>query len=202
MPITINGSGTLTGISAGGYPDATVTADDLAGTLDLSGKTLTLPAGTGGKILQVNNTVKTDTASHSSSSGSYSSDVMTITITPSHADNKILITGLVHIGASTDQRCGIRLTNGGSAITAALGDAASDRLLASSSASPANNGNTLVPLHFQFLHSPNSTAQQTYGVQMNVEGSQNVFLNRSASDSDSSTVYRAASFLTVMEVAD
>ena len=30
MSITINGSGTLTGISAGGYPDATVTADDLA----------------------------------------------------------------------------------------------------------------------------------------------------------------------------
>ena len=30
MPITINGSGTLTGINAGGYPDATVTVDDLA----------------------------------------------------------------------------------------------------------------------------------------------------------------------------
>ena len=44
MSITINGSGTLTGISAGGYPDATVTADDLAGTLDISGKTLTLPS--------------------------------------------------------------------------------------------------------------------------------------------------------------
>lgn len=44
MSITINGSGTLTGISAGGYPDASVTADDLAATLDLSGKTLTLPS--------------------------------------------------------------------------------------------------------------------------------------------------------------
>ena len=42
MPITINGSGTLTGINAGGYPDATVTEDDLAATLDLSGKTLLL----------------------------------------------------------------------------------------------------------------------------------------------------------------
>ena len=40
MPITINGNGTLSGISAGGYPDGTVTADDLAATLDLSGKTL------------------------------------------------------------------------------------------------------------------------------------------------------------------
>jgi|DEB0MinimDraft_6_1074348.scaffolds.fasta_scaffold07136_4 hypothetical protein len=50
MAITINGSGTITGITAGGYPDATVTADDLAATLDLSGKTVTLPSGAAGKI--------------------------------------------------------------------------------------------------------------------------------------------------------
>ena len=30
MPISINGTGTITGISAGGLPDASVTADDLA----------------------------------------------------------------------------------------------------------------------------------------------------------------------------
>jgi len=30
MPITINGSGTVTGISAGGLPDASIVADDLA----------------------------------------------------------------------------------------------------------------------------------------------------------------------------
>jgi hypothetical protein len=30
MPISINGSGTVTGISAGGLPDACITADDLA----------------------------------------------------------------------------------------------------------------------------------------------------------------------------
>ena len=30
MPITINGSGTLTGISAGGLPDGCVTGDDIA----------------------------------------------------------------------------------------------------------------------------------------------------------------------------
>jgi len=53
MDITINGSGTITGITAGGYPDATVTADDLAATLDLSGKTITLPSGAGGKIIKV-----------------------------------------------------------------------------------------------------------------------------------------------------
>ena len=30
MPITINGSGTVTGISAGGLPDACITTDDIA----------------------------------------------------------------------------------------------------------------------------------------------------------------------------
>jgi hypothetical protein len=53
MAITINGTGSITGITAGGYPDATVTADDLAATLDLSGKTITLPSGIGGKIIKV-----------------------------------------------------------------------------------------------------------------------------------------------------
>ena len=39
MAITINGSGTLTGISAGGYPDASVTAADLASGLASQGIT-------------------------------------------------------------------------------------------------------------------------------------------------------------------
>ena len=211
MAITINGSGTITGISTGGLPDGivanediantTITAGKLAASLDLSGKTVTLPAGTGGKILQVQQTVKTDTASHTSSSASFSSDVMTVTITPSHANNKILVTGLVHIGASNGQRCGVRVSNGGSALTAAIADTASLRSLASSAAAPAANLNSCIPLHFQYLHSPNATSQQTYGVQISVEGSQSVFLNRSSGDSDNNSVYRTASFLTVMEVA-
>ena len=48
MAITINGSGTITGVSAGGLPDGSVTADDLASTLDLGSKTLTIPTNTTG----------------------------------------------------------------------------------------------------------------------------------------------------------
>ena len=42
MPIAINGSGTITGISAGGLPDGVITNDDLAGSIadaKLSGTT-------------------------------------------------------------------------------------------------------------------------------------------------------------------
>ena len=46
--------------------NGSVTADDLASTLDLSGKTVTLPSGTGGKILQVvQGTTATPTATNS-----------------------------------------------------------------------------------------------------------------------------------------
>ena len=48
MAITSNGSGTITGVSAGGLPDGSVTADDLASTLDLGSKTLTIPTDTTG----------------------------------------------------------------------------------------------------------------------------------------------------------
>jgi hypothetical protein len=51
MAITINGTGTITGISAGGLPDGSVVAADLASSLDLTGKTVTLPSGTGGKVI-------------------------------------------------------------------------------------------------------------------------------------------------------
>ena len=51
MPITLNGSGTVSGISAGGLPDGIIQSADLA-------------TGVGGKILQVKtNTTKDSTGS-------------------------------------------------------------------------------------------------------------------------------------------
>ena len=60
MAITINGTGTITGLTAGGLPDGSIATDDLANnavtagklatTLDLTGKTVTLPSGAAAKI--------------------------------------------------------------------------------------------------------------------------------------------------------
>ena len=55
MPITLNGSGTVSGISAGGLPDGIIQSADLA-------------TGVGGKILQVLQTIKTDVFSTTSTS--------------------------------------------------------------------------------------------------------------------------------------
>ena len=100
MPVTISGSGTITGIATGGLPDGSiassdladnaVTAGKLASSLDLTGKTVTLPSGTGGKILQVQSTSKLDAFTGSSTSFA---DItgMTVSITPTAADSNILI---------------------------------------------------------------------------------------------------------------
>jgi hypothetical protein len=67
MPVTISGSGTITGIATGGLPDGsiasgdladnTVTAGKLASSLDLTGKTVTLPSGTAAKIFHASQDV-------------------------------------------------------------------------------------------------------------------------------------------------
>jgi hypothetical protein len=50
MPIAINGTGTITGLSAGGLPDSCITTDDLAANSVTSAK---LASGIGIKLLQV-----------------------------------------------------------------------------------------------------------------------------------------------------
>lgn len=83
MPITISGSGTITGLTAGGLPDGSIAASDLASTLDLTGKTVTLPSGTGGKVLQVqyNSTTSTGTLLHTGNTDTPHS-YLTVDITP------------------------------------------------------------------------------------------------------------------------
>ena len=81
MPITLNGSGTVSGISAGGLPDGIIQSADLA-------------TGVGGKILQVLQTVKTDVASTTSTSWTDLSG-LSASITPSSASNKILVTAFL-----------------------------------------------------------------------------------------------------------
>ena len=77
MPIVLNGSGTVSGISAGGLPDGIIQAADLA-------------SGVGGKILQVVQTVKKNRQTINSTT---LVDItgMSVSITPSSASNKVLV---------------------------------------------------------------------------------------------------------------
>ncbi len=87
MAITINGTGTITGISAGGLPDGVITSDDLAsGAITSAG----LPAGS---ILQVQS--KSWNTHLYSTSTSYV-DIESLAITPASSTNKIFRIKLWH----------------------------------------------------------------------------------------------------------
>jgi len=137
MAITINGSGTVTGISVGGLPDGIVddgtlatssvtstkiadgtivnadvndvAASKLTGALPaISGASLTnLPGG--GKVLQVVYS-RTET-SVSTTSSTFTDSNLSATITPTSASSKILvlITQMTHKNGSTQDQMAIRL---------------------------------------------------------------------------------------------
>jgi len=200
MPITINGSGTITGISAGGLPDGSVTAADIESSLDLTGKTVTLPSGTGGKILQVVSTTKSDTFSTSSFAFT---DVtgLSVSITPSTTSSKILVlVNLTGDGTMGQTRAVYRLVRNSTAI--AIGDTAGSRPRAFAGIYRANDNNTSGVVSVSYLDSPASTSEQTYKVQAS-EGndtSYSVYVNRAAGWSDANGHPATISTITAIEV--
>ena len=87
MPIAINGSGTVTGISVGGLPDGIVDTDMIAA------DAVTAPKRGAGAIIQVVQTVKTDVSSWSfeTSNANFKETGLQAIITPTKASNIILI---------------------------------------------------------------------------------------------------------------
>ena len=182
MAITINGSGTITGISAGGLPDGSVTAADIESSLDLSGKTVTLPAGTGGKVLQV---VNYGTFAEASASGA--TDVLTdlaVSITPSSTSSKILILANYSIGSSGQDPLS-RLYRD----STALGSFIKSR----PSSTWANFMNTHA---INYLDSPSTTSAVTYAIYIR-SVSAITYFNRNGA----STINNAYSTITAMEIA-
>ena len=98
MPITINGNGTITGVSVGGLPDGIVDTDMLAANAVATSKLANdsvsaakLASGAGGKILQVITAQKLNPASTSSTTMVEISSDLRCTITPTSASSKIII---------------------------------------------------------------------------------------------------------------
>jgi hypothetical protein len=155
-------------------------------------------AGGGGAVLQVKSTVKTDTFSMASATFA---DItgLSVTITPSSATNKIFVIVDGNMGSEVGVVAArARLVRGATAIS--VGDAAGDRILASTEGL-SSNGNHMTPMSISFLDSPATTSATTYKVQMqNNGGGPLSYVNRSRADGDSSNIIRSASSITVMEV--
>jgi len=188
MPIILNGTGTISGLTAGGLPNSVITRPNM---------------GYAGAVLQVVQTVKTDTFSRTSSSSDFGDITgLSVSITPTSTANKILIFASVNCSNGTaGNRLGIRLAVNGSAITAITGDASSTRTRATSATLAGVSGNDLSHLTIKYLHSPSSTSAQSYSIQGSAEGSNVFWCNRSGTNADSNSVYVGASSIIAMEVA-
>ena len=188
MPIAINGSGTVTGISVGGLPDGCVDTDTLATSV------------TRGKILQIVQATKTDTFSSTSSSFT---DItgMSVTITPSSASNKILVSfslGCFQNGTA-GSRAFINIVRGSTDLL--LGDAATGHECTYAVCTRSANSNHIqIPVSGQILDSPATTSATTYKLQGSVgnDGGTMTLNKPNTVDAQSGN---AASTITVMEVA-
>tara|TARA_B100000214_G_scaffold77157_1_gene51983 strand:- start:269 stop:874 length:606 start_codon:yes stop_codon:yes gene_type:complete len=200
MPITLNGNGTVTGITVGGLPDGIVDTDMLAANAVNLAK-LGATTGKNGPFLQVKQTVKTDVFSQSVATGTDSSVItgLTVSITASSATNKILIiyqvTGDIHCNYLT-------ITKDGSSLTNATGDASGNIARCTGKGDYTAHGYYMNSLPLIFLDTAGDTNAHTYGVKVRHASlsTQDVFINRRVND-NVATNATAISTVTALEVA-
>ena len=197
MPITLNGSGTLTGISVGGLPDGIVDTDMLAAKAATTSK-----IGNGG-IIQVVSAQKTDTFSSSATNQFITVSGLTVNITPSSSSNKVFICFNLNIGHSgTGSGLGGKIFRSSDSqnILRAPADGSRTRAYIAQFTCHSNTTNTTRFVSPSFLDSPNTTSQVSYAFQVYVS-TQTVFINRSAEDLNSATNARGCCFAYAMEVS-
>ena len=202
MPVTINGNGTITGISAGGLPDGCITADDLA-------------SGAGGKILQVvsTNVDSTSSIALGTQYSYYEITPITTTITTTVANSKILVSAGIGGEANHEDynlafRCGRVI--GGSLSIIFKGADASSRTTALAMGNTGyfaddQNSTTAYNSFANMLDSPSQAAGTaiTYKFFVSSLGgnSATYYLNRTVSDANDASKERLFSYLTLMEVS-
>ena len=147
----------LKGLSSGDTPNTiTIPAGQ---TLDASAGGMTLPAGVGGKVLQVVQTVKTNTATHSG--GTYASVGLDVTITPSSTSNKILLSTSFAFGSNTGSaNIDIRLYNTTTSTAVSTDPYFTDRW-----PSDGQSAYYCHNINFAHLDSPSTTSATTYTIQ-------------------------------------
>lgn len=218
MPISISGSGTITGASSFssntifggsvGVSGAVNTSSNLlvsgqanvAQGLSTASGGITQGSMPAGSVLQVQSTTKTSV--FSTTSTSYT-DVtgLTVSITPTSSSSKILILVSVSLGAG-NILTSARLVRNSTAL--AVGDAAGSRI--QTSVAYVGGGGVsgidgMAPVqNITYLDSPATTSSTTYKIQMQVSSGTG-YLNQASDDQNAAYRPRMSSTITVMEIA-
>ena len=183
--------------------DRTITVPSTA-----DGTMLTTTNPKSGNILQVVQGGSNAVSSASVNAGSiWESTGIDVTITPAHANNKILLMASIHAhctGPQNNHGVILRKGTGGSysTLTAANG-ATSGNMMTLIAAATGVNVYDISGLSFNYLDTAGSTSATTYRCDLFNPSSitRTVYVNRAASESDSGYYARAASWIIAMEVA-
>ena len=197
MPITLNGSGTVSGISVGGLPDGIIQSADFA-------------SGVGGKVLAVSEALKKDSFSTNSTSFT---DItgLSVTMTPASSSSKFLVSYNVCFSPrdynySGAIRC-VKVVSGTTTDDIYVGNAASNRVRCSNFSFSVNAANAPSALQTQsgsFLHSPNTASAVTFKMQCMLLGTygwnNDVWVNRTNTWSDNNAFGSPVSSIVVTEI--
>jgi len=165
----------------------------------------------GGKILQVVSTLKTNVFSTNNSS---MTDVtgLNVTITPSNASSKVLITVSISVGGEHSAIVGINLLRGSTVVAAGDSNVSNHNLVTfgavTNGNSSAGSGKYQSETHsYTFLDSPNTTSATTYKIQVNnvrAGGNEYVVINSAyqggQANDNSAYVINTTSTITAQEV--
>ncbi len=164
-----------------------------------------LSFGSGGKILQVVETVNTNYASEDTTKNTYSGSLsVNVNITPSATSSKIYLVYNIVMSAEVDSReltlIPTKTISGTTSVLSRIGDTGGSRTRVGVSQMSTSKHSACTHM-MTFLDSPSTTSQITYGFYYTVQhGGAWIIRNSSFTDSNNSDYARYASTVTAMEV--
>tara|TARA_S200000501_G_scaffold122917_1_gene115884 strand:+ start:362 stop:961 length:600 start_codon:yes stop_codon:yes gene_type:complete len=198
MPIVLNGSGTVTGISVGGLPDGIVDGDTLA-------------SGVGGKVLQVVQSQKVDQFSHTGTTHtkitgtdqSGSGSVFCVKITPSSSSNKVLVSCQLMFAVSLISSGRLVRTISGSDTVLSIGtDIGYGQTSFHVRSSATDHYYGSMPVNLEFLDTPNTTSEVQYSIEVRAySSSHKAYINRTHTTNSVNYSRSTASTITAKEVS-
>ena len=147
----------------------------------------------GGAIVKVVAAVKTDTATVT---GTTPATVFSASITPASASNRVAVVAMLNIGQALNNAPLVDILRGSTAI--AQGDAAGNRRRITTAINT-NLATMMQSVSIVADDLPATTSSTTYNVQISSNSTGSVFLNRSSTDTDSTTFARGASSILLIE---
>ena len=169
------------------------------------GSTIEIPSGhvlqAPGHVLQTLTAAKTDVFSTTSQSF-VDITTMTITITPSSANNKILFNWNLTYGINGDVAHGYVMAMRGSTNLLVADDDGANRTEATHVLNPYAGAGTHHVVNGVFLDSPNTTSATVYKLQIKSSNGTAIYVNRSGRDNnDAAYDGRSTSSMCVQEIA-